>query len=123
MHVRHLLVALLWLVLGGAHAQVPDTAARVEIDALFARLAASGCEFERNGSWYDAARAQKHLRRKYDYLLDRDLVPDAESFVARAATESSWSGKPYRVRCGDAAPVASREWFLEELKRVRMQGE
>ena len=117
--MRYLLVGLLWLVLGGAHAQAPDTAARAEIDALFARLAASGCEFERNGSWHDAARAQKHLRRKYDYLLDRDLVPDAESFVARAATESSWSGKPYRVRCGGAAAEPSRDWFLRQLDALR----
>jgi hypothetical protein len=120
--MKLLFAAILWLATGMVHAQAPDATARAEIDALFARLADSGCEFERNGSWHDAERAQKHLRRKYDYLLDRDLVPDAEAFIARAATESSWSGKPYRVRCGRAAPVASREWFLEELKRIRMKG-
>ena len=100
-------------------AQAPTPMARAEIDGLFERLAASGCEFERNGSWHDAARAQKHLRRKYDYLLDRDLVPDAETFVARAASESSWSGKPYRVRCGGAAAEPSRDWFLRQLDALR----
>jgi hypothetical protein len=113
------LPALVLGVAASAHAQAPTPAVRGEIDALFARLGNSGCEFERNGRWHDAARAQRHLRRKYDYLLDRDLVPDAETFVARAASESSFSGKPYRVRCRGADAEPSRDWFLRELDVVR----
>lgn len=107
------------LCVAPVRAQAPSAQARAEIEALFLRLGDSGCEFERNGAWHDAARAQKHLRRKYGYLLERDLVPDAETFVARAASESSWSGKAYRVRCGDAAPLPSRDWFLAKLAEIR----
>jgi hypothetical protein len=110
---------LLLLPFGLAQAQAPTPQARVEIEALFARLGDSACRFERNGRWHDAARAQKHLRRKYDYLVERDQVPDTETFIDRAASRSSLSGKSYRVRCGDAAPVPSRDWFEVELARLR----
>lgn len=92
-----------------AHAE-PSPAARQEIAHLIGYLTASGCSFQRNGSWHDAAQAARHLQRKYDYLLKRDLVASSEDFIARAASESSLSGKPYQVRCGGNAPVASAAW-------------
>jgi len=52
-------------------------------------------------------------------LLKRGLVPDAETFIERAASEGSASGKPYLVKCSDAAPVTSGAWFREELARFR----
>ncbi|MDY0977888.1 DUF5329 domain-containing protein [Massilia sp. CFBP9012] len=97
----------------------PAPAARQEIAHLIGYLTASGCSFQRNGSWHDAAQAAKHLQRKYDYLLKRDLVASSEDFVARAATESSLSGKPYQVRCGGNAPVASAAWLKAELAKYR----
>ena len=93
--------------------------ARPEIDALLGRLQASGCSFNRNGSWHDAAEARTHLLRKLAYLEDRDLVQTSEQFIHRAATGSSMSGKPYLVRCGSAAPVESRVWLTNELKALR----
>lgn len=93
--------------------------ARPEIDALLARLQASGCSFNRNGSWYDAADARTHLLRKLEYLEDRDLVQTTEQFIARAGTGSSMSGKAYLVRCGGAAPVESRVYLTNELKALR----
>jgi hypothetical protein len=47
------------------------------------------------------------------------MVPDAEAFVQRAATESSMSGKAYQVRCNGSAPTTSGPWLMEELKRYR----
>ena len=93
--------------------------ARPEIDALLARLQASGCSFSRNGTWYGAADARTHLLRKLEYLEDRDLVRTSEQFIERAGTGSSISGKPYLVRCGSAAPVESRLWLANELKALR----
>ena len=93
--------------------------ARPEIDALLARLQASGCSFNRNGSWHDAAEARTHLLRKLAYLEDRDLVQTSEQFIARAGTGSSLSGKPYLVRCGGASPVESKVWLTNELKALR----
>lgn len=95
-----------------------DTARR-EIAALIAALGASGCEFQRNGTWYDAATARAHLQRKYDYLRKRDLAPSAELFVERAASRSSISGKAYRVRCPGRAEQPSADWFLQRLRALR----
>ena len=94
-------------------------AARIEIEALLARLQASGCRFERNGTWYAADEARTHLRRKLDYLERHAAVNSTEQFTERAATASSMSGRPYRVQCGHAAPVESRTWLLAELRVLR----
>ena len=101
------------------HAAPPPPAARQEIAHLIAHLTASGCSFQRNGRWHDAAEAAKHLQRKYDYLLKRDLVASSEEFIARAASESSLSSKPYQVRCGASAAVASAAWLTAELTSYR----
>ncbi len=46
-------------------------AARADVDALLTRLQSSGCEFNRNGSWYSGAEAKAHLLKKLDYLEAR----------------------------------------------------
>jgi len=93
--------------------------ARTEIEYLLDYLEHSGCRFERNGRWYDAADARAHMERKLNWLLKRDLVGSAEQFIQRAATESSRSGKPYRVQCESDDPVDSAAWFRAELTRSR----
>lgn len=93
--------------------------ARTEVDALLARLQASGCQFNRNGSWYSGADAKSHLLRKLEYLEKKDLVKSAEQFIELGASASSSSGKPYLVRCGTAAPVESKAWLGAELKAIR----
>ena len=115
---RYATAALLAILPLLSHA-APPAAARQEIAHLIGYLTASGCSFQRNGSWHDAAQAAKHLQRKYDYLLKRDLVASSEDFIARAASESSLSGKPYQVRCGGTAPVASAAWLKAELAKYR----
>ncbi len=102
-----------------AAAQAPSPATVGEIEQLFTALETSGCEFNRNGSWHGAAKAGAHLRRKYDYLLKRNLVGSTETFIERAASQSSLSGKHYLVRCGNAPPVPSKTWFLERLVDLR----
>jgi len=98
-----------------------DAVAKKEIDHLIGHLARSGCEFNRNGSWYDAKRAVSHLQRKYTYLRDRDLVPSTEAFIERAASGSSMSGEPYRVKCPDQPETLSADWFRAELARLRSE--
>jgi Family of unknown function (DUF5329) len=98
-----------------------DAVAKKEIDHLIAHLQSSGCEFNRNGSWYDAASAVGHIQRKYAYLLDHNLVPTTEAFIERAASESSMSGKPYLVRCHGQPEVRSGDWFRAELSSYRRQ--
>ena len=106
-------------LVGTAGAQAPSATVQKEVEQLFAALKQSQCEFQRNGTWYDAAKASEHLQQKYQYLLNKKLVPSTEAFIERAATESSMSGKPYQVRCGQNAPVNSRHWFEQQLKAIR----
>jgi len=90
-----------------------------EIQGLIQGLGSSGCEFERNGTWYDAARAQEHLQTKYEWLRKHDKVATPEQFIERAATESSMTGKPYHVRCKGQPVEASSAWFSRLLQHLR----
>lgn len=108
------------LALAGVAAQAgPPASAQREITQLIDALGQSGCEFQRNGKWYPAGEAQAHLRRKYEWLLKRDMVASAEQFIERAGTESSVSGKPYAVRCRGQGAVPSAKWLGARLSTIR----
>jgi hypothetical protein len=104
---------------GRADSLLVPPPAVVEINFLLTVLGASGCEFFRNGTWYDAHQAQAHLNNKYQWLVARDRVRSAEDFIDKAATRSSLSGQAYAVRCGGEAPVSSNSWLVEQLRRYR----
>jgi hypothetical protein len=97
----------------------PSVTAQQEINALLANIELSGCEFYRNGSWYNSKMARAHLRDKYNYLVRRDLINAAEDFIEKAATESSMTGKPYQVTCSGREAVPSGHWLRDELARYR----
>lgn len=92
--------------------------ASAEINHLLSYLATSGCAFYRNGDWYEAEMARDHIKKKYDYLLQKNLIGSAEDFIVGAATKSSLSGEPYQVRCGTKV-YASAAWLTAELVRLR----
>jgi hypothetical protein len=113
-------VILLWLLalrFSALQAQQPPTM-QVEVNYLLSYVETSGCSFYRNGSWYDGARARAHLQTKYDYLAARNLVGSADEFIDKGASKSSFSGKPYKIRCG-TAEVESGPWFHGALARFR----
>lgn len=116
---KYLLTALLFLATS-AQAELSPTS-RAEIDHLFTYLEKSGCQFNRNGSWYSSTDASAHLHEKFNYLIKRNLVSSSENFIERAATESSMSGKAYLVQCAGQKAQASGPWFREELARYRQQ--
>lgn len=116
---RVLLSLLTCCVAIAANAAPLPPPAKAEIDALLARLGASGCAFNRNGSWYTSVEARSHLSQKLKYLEDRGLVQTPEQFIELAASASSMSGQPYLVRCGNSAPVQSGQWLRLELKELR----
>lgn len=118
MKMKYLLMLGLFFSVWTQAAGVADNST-AEINHLFTYLEDSGCEFNRNGSWYSAKDASAHLRKKYDYLAGKDLITTAESFIEGAATKSSVSGKAYQVRCVGATPVESAGWFTAELVRYR----
>ncbi len=104
-----------------ASAVEPSAPAQAEVEQLLSRLAASGCTFQRNGSWHSAGEAREHLSKKYKYLLDKKRLATAEDFVTLAASKSSVSGSPYAVKCaGQEQPSAV--WMGTQLNQLRAQG-
>lgn len=101
------------------HAAELSTASKAEINALLDRLGQSGCEFNRNGTWYNSDKARAHLARKLDYLLDKKLIENTDQFIALAGTKSSMSSKEYLVRCANQPSVPSAVWLTRELQALR----
>lgn len=118
--LKRLLIASftgLWCFLATA---APTSApVRAEIETLLTRLQASGCQFNRNGSWYSGSEAKDHLLRKLEYIEDKGTVQSTEHFIELAASKSSFSGRAYQVRCDGQAPVASQAWLIQQLAIVR----
>lgn len=114
-----LVLSLLAAAASAAPAAQAQAQAQREIDGLIAALGDSGCEFERNGRWHSAKTARAHLQKKYDYLHKRGMADTAELFIARGASKSSMSGKPYRVRCPGKAVETARRWFEQRLQTLR----
>ena len=106
------------LLVPAAHAE-PPTTVQIEVNFLLGYVESSGCEFYRNGTWHDSKSAQVHLRDKYKYLVAKDLVNTTEDFIEKAATESSFRGQPYDVRCNGGTTVTSKQWLREELAHFR----
>jgi Family of unknown function (DUF5329) len=107
---------------GGSKGEARTTlplAARVEIESLLSRLKASGCQFNRNGSWHTSEEAQAHLLRKLDYLAGTGAIASADQFIELAATKSSVTGQAYSVKCGSNAPVQSSTWLFSQLQTLR----
>ena len=97
----------------------PAAATKPEIDYLLTQLKTSGCEFNRNGTWYSASDATAHLNKKYEYLKQKNQISSTEEFIDKAARKSSMSGQPYFVKCKDAPSVESAKWFKDALIKFR----
>ena len=115
-----LLFAALLTAVASLWAGAPSTEARAEIEHLLAFVANSGCQFNRNSKWYASPEASAHLAKKERYLEDRGQIATPEDFIAKAAANSSTTGKPYTVRCGAEPAIASDEWLMAELRRFRL---
>jgi hypothetical protein len=121
--MKRLLLFLLTVIFTAAGSAASlSPAARAEIDGLLARLEASACTFNRNGTWYPATEARLHLLRKLKYLEDRGAVQSTEQFIELAASSSSTTGQPYLVKCGSGAPVQSGTWLRSQLQVIRSSG-
>lgn len=110
------------LTLSAAVQAAPSAQAKREIQGLMDALSTSSCEFQRNGTWHGRDEARKHLQRKYDYLLKKDLVDSAEQFIERAASKSSISGRAYQVRCPGQPAQPAATWFKAKLDASRGSG-
>jgi hypothetical protein len=71
--------------------------------------------FVRNGSEYDAKTAAKFLRGKWDKEPD---VKTARDFIAKVASKSSTSGKPYTIRLKDGTEAKSADYLAKQLEKI-----
>jgi hypothetical protein len=117
--LRNALICTLALTVLAAVRAAPPPIAQAEINYLLEFVESSGCEFYRNGTWYDSKKARTHLQSKYEILAARDRIKTAEEFIENAATRSSVSGLNYQVRCTGGKPGASAEWLRAALERYR----
>ena len=111
---------MLGLLLAAVARAEPPTNVQIEVNFLLGYVEGSGCAFYRNGTWHDSKMAQAHLRDKYKYLVARNLVNTTEDFIERAATESSFTGLAYEVKCNGGATMTSKQWLRDELARFRI---
>jgi hypothetical protein len=117
--MKSLIVACIYLFSAICHAEALPSSAKVEIEYLIAHLGGSSCQFNRNGSWYSAPEAVAHINKKYQYLVGKNQLSTTESFIEKAATASSMSGKSYQVKCENQPVVLSAVWFSNALHLYR----
>ena len=109
-------VAIL-LCLVCAPAAFADETMDREIDYLLETVANSNCVFVRNGSEHGPEAAKDHLSLKR--RRGKRYFSSAEEFIDRLASSSSWSGKPYYIRCDDGEQQLASSWFYDILAEYR----
>ena len=109
---------LLVAVLFGTAALAAESEMDTEIDYLLAAVVESDCVFIRNGKEYDGEDARDHLQMKRE--RGTKYYDSSEEFIERIASKSSWSGKPYRIRCGSVEENAG-DWFASLLGTFRKE--
>lgn len=114
--ILRMIPILLALSLSPAFAD--DGTMDAEIDYLLATVASSSCTFIRNGKEHKASDARDHLQMKR--RRGKRYFDSTEEFIERLASKSSWTGKPYRIRCGDEE-VNAGDWFTALLTEHRHQ--
>jgi len=88
-----------------------------EIEFLLTSIGSSDCTFTRNGIDHSAEKAESHLRMKYGKA--RRYIADADDFIDRLASESSWTGIDYSITCPESGKQSSRDWLNEKLADYR----
>jgi hypothetical protein len=106
--MKALLVLLLLVMPTRALPAEPSASVKAEIGQLLSALATSKCEFYRNGTWYNAADAQAHLTKKYEYLLDKGRISTTERFIADAARRAARAASGTRCDVPIARPSRVR---------------
>ena len=87
------------------------------IEYLLREISVSNCTFIRNNSDHSSTEAEKHLRMKYNRTRSR--IKTAVAFIDHLASQSSWTGKPYSIRCASSAAEPSRDWLYRKLEQYR----
>lgn len=76
--------------------------------------------FIRNGSEYDCGAAAEHMERKWK--AGRKQIKSARDFIRLAASKSSQSGEPYRIRFKDGTEKTSEAFLTAALDELEGKG-
>jgi hypothetical protein len=71
----------------------PASVSEQEIHHLIDYIGNSGCQFYRNGKWYDAKKARDHLELKYNLARNKGRLETTDDFIDKVA-----SGKSFTTR-------------------------
>ena len=103
------------LILKSLYLQAADTTEH-EVRLLIDAIAASHCDFNRNGRQHTAEEAAAHLELKYARAGKH--IDSADEFITQLASSSSFTGKPYLMSFeGDTLPAG--EWMIDALEQIR----
>jgi hypothetical protein len=101
-------------LLAASAAPAPEQA---KIEALISHIQVlEGAFFIRNGSDYSGAKAAKFLRAKWEQN-DKE-VKTAADFIAKVASISGTSGKPYLIRFKDGKEMPCGEYLTALLQKL-----
>ncbi len=111
------ILLVLVLALTAATAYGRDRREAAKIDALINAVETlEGAKFIRNGQEHDARAAADHLRLKLRTAGDR--VRTADDFIRLCGSQSSLSGKKYRIRFADGTTENAEAFFRKKLKAL-----
>jgi hypothetical protein len=88
------------------------------IEALIVSLKQlDGATFIRNGKEHTPDETISHMRSKWKWK--KSQINTAEDFIRIAASKSSITGKPYKIKLTDGTEVNTKTWFTEQLEVIR----
>lgn len=116
MKLKWIMLAVFYIPSSVLVAQPLSSTEQQKIDFLKSELVNSNCLFERNGKQYNAKKALKHINRKHSHFEDE--IDSVSKFIELTATQSSMSGKPYFIICGDSK-VESALWLKARLSQTQ----
>lgn len=94
-----------------------DATEEDNIEYLLNQIGQSDCVFVRNGDEHEASEAADHLRMKL--RRGKKYVDNADDFIERIASQSTWSGEPYLIRCSDTDEQLTSSWLQYMLETYR----
>ena len=107
-----ILSSLMLNSLSGKGADSTEREVRLLIDAI----AASHCDFNRNGRQHTAEEAAAHLELKYARAGKH--IDSADEFITQLASSSSFTVKPYLMSC-EGGTLPAGDWMIEALEQIR----
>jgi hypothetical protein len=117
---RTSLILLVVLVTGTpswVYGQSKPLTEREKIEALIMHIEnLKDAVFIRNGREYDAKTAASFLRAKW--RTNDTEVKTARDFIAKVASVSSTTGRPYLIRFRDGREIRSGDYLLAELNKL-----